>query len=377
MTLDQAERAAPAETMPRRLAWWIALAAIAIGASTGLAGPFGLGPAFPAVGILLAPGLAATAILSLLRAHRLLSTRRAVAILILAWAAFGLAALTQVGWSLGFDLADAGRPMTGLAAGWMALFAAAWAVGAVALALLVDGLLVRGLARRPIRWLAAAASGLVVAPVIGLSLVQSLVTVLVAAGTAFFAMDRRGAAPARPLRRADASPSRPLAWLSAASGAAGIGYALTGSAWSPAATDGTLALVQGMTILLAAAIPLLAALGLRSRRGLATWGPLTCAIAALGAEAYSYAHAPEWNVPGATAAALAGGAAVGWWFGARVRAATQARVLIAVVLGAGYAAMLGAFVLRPLAFAVPVIAIVVALRPLSRGTRAPLPATAR
>lgn len=394
MLMDQAEHAgreAPSASehlaaavnglglrLDRRLAWWTALAAVVIGAFGGAARLFWIeaaGPVTVAGGVLLAPALAATALVALLRSRGLIPPARATAILPVAWAALGMAALTSVSWSLGFDLGDAGLPVTGLAAMVLPLFAGGWALGALAVAVLIDGLLLETGIGRALRWMSAALIGVVVAPVIGLSLISQVMTVLVAAVIAFLAMDRRGAVVARAPVIVDAIPSRPLAWTGAALGTVGVAYALTGSAWSRGATDGTIAMAQGITILLASAIPLLAAIGLRARRGIATWGPLACLVAALGAEAYGAAFAPTWHEPSAVAAAVAGGAAVAWWIGARLSGAARARVITAVAIGAAYAALLGPFILRALAFTVPVIAVVVALRRapgVIRSTRTPL-----
>lgn len=361
MSLDHAVLNAPPRqsgTPDARLAWWTALAGVAVGLLSGvglLAGQFVLAYAGYA-----SAALVATAILSLLHARRLLSARRTVLILALSWAAFTLAALTRLSWSLGVDLADLGLPLTGLAAWWVPLLAAGWLLGATAAGVLVGGLMAT--LPRGLRLFACGMIGLVAAPVIGVAVMQAAMPVLIGAATAVFAIDRGRAASARPRERADATVARPLAWLSALLGAVGVAYAFTGSLWSPAATDGTLAMAQGMTIALAAAIPLLAAVGVRSRPGAATWGPLTIAVAALGAEAYGYTFAPEWHDPSAVAAATAGGLALGWWIAARMSAPMPARILTAVAIGAAYA-IPGLFLLRGLAFAVPVLAVVVALLP--------------
>jgi hypothetical protein len=367
--------------LDRRLAWSAALTAVVIGAFAGVARLSWIeaAPVALTAGVFLAPALTATALVALLRSRHLIPAARAAVILPLACVALGIAALTSLSWSIGFDLADAGLPVMGLAAMFPTLFAAGWALGALVIAVLADGLLLEAGIGRVIRWLSAALIGVVAAPMIGLSLITQIATVLVAAGIAFLAIDRQGAVAVRSPARTlfDASPSRPLAWTSATLGVVGIAYALTGSAWSPAATDGTIAMAQGIAILLAAAVPLLGAIGLRARRGTQTWGPLACAIVALGAEAHGTVYAPIWHEPSTFVAAAAGGAAVAWWIGARLPAATWVRVITAVVIGAAFAALVGPFILRPLAFVVPVIAVVVALPPLSRSTRTPRSATAR
>jgi hypothetical protein len=123
---------------------------------------------------------------------------------------------------------------------------------------------------------------------------------------------------------------------------------------------------QGITILLAAAIPLLTAIALsvptRHHR-VAVWGPLGLVVLGLTAVAIAYVYAPagrQMPLWMGLSAAL-GGAAVAWWSIPRLRGAVSVRVTVGAALGLGYAALFGMTVVPMLAFSVPIVAIILAI----------------
>lgn len=335
------------------------------------------------VALAAAPLLTAVAVVALARVRHWISAPRSLLVLALLLPALGLAAITQLSWSIGFDLADAGRPLTGLAAAWGWLFTCAWIVGAAAIASFADGLFHRSRWRWFTRLPLAVLLGAVAAPVLGLSLVNPTSTTVIAAVVALMALRAIAAervretpassAAARPHPHDARGTARGLAALAACFGAIGVTYALSGSSWSAGASDATVAMAQGITLLFAAAIPLLAAFVLIAPRragSAATIGPLALVALALVAGAIAYLSAPDWGGmtgwPGVSAAL--GGAAVAWWSMARLRGAHGLRIGVGVALGVGFAALFGPTVLPTLAFAVPVAAIVVLVRTFRRGS---------
>lgn len=349
--------------------------ALVITRSTG--GPTDLAAITTALGTGLAPVLAVASAAVTLHGLRVLSRRRATAIVALAAIGFPLAALAAHSWSLGFDLADAGAPMTGLAAATAPLLLGAVASGAALLALLVHAL--------------SRHAGVPSAPAVGLALVAAVVGVpligwgfLVPASSAALAVAalllaalssprERPAASIRPLiatngRRGDRSSDRlavGLARLAAGAGILGAAFALAGPLWWPVPIDGTQAMIVGISILLAAGVPLSASLALlvESRFPVArsvVRGPAIALVLALAMMGYWYTSAPDgdanwWAV---SVASVFVGVAVG---GMSALLPVARPVAIAVGLGVALAlaaAQVAAF-LPMLAFAVPILAIVV------------------
>lgn len=330
-----------------------------------------------ALGTGLAPVLAVASAAVTLHGLRVLTCLRATAAVALAAIGFPLAALAAHSWSLGFDLADAGAPITGLAAMTAPLLLGALVSGAALLALLVHAL--------------ARSAGIASAPAVGLALVAAIVGVpligwglLVPASSAALAVGalllaaltsprERPAASIRPsispgARRDDRSRDHlavSLARLSAGAGVLGVAFALAGPLWWPVPIDGTHAMIVGISILLAAGVPLIASLALlvESRfpvaRGLVR-GPATALVLALAMMGYWYTSAPDgdanwWSV---SVASVFVGVAVG---GMSALLPVARPVAIAVGLGVALAlaaAQVAAF-LPMLAFAVPILAIVV------------------
>lgn len=378
-----------------RVALWASLLAITLGALswvgllTGVSGGPGPGWAVGLVTMGVAPMLAAVALVAVAQERRWVTPPRALLVLPILLIALLLAALTQLSWAWGFRLADANQPLTGLAGAWGVLFGLAWLVGAVGIGLGVDGLLYR--TRWPwfARLLLALFAGAVAAPALGLSLINPTVSTTTAAVVAVVALRTisgrrvRLSSASVPAKRSRPSDVRGLVlWLtvvSATFGAVGVAYAFTGAGWSSAATDTTIAMGQGITILFAAAIPLLAAIALvvSTRHGrAAVCGPLGLVVLGLTAIAIAYVYAPagpEMTLWMGLSAALSG-TAVAWWSIPRLRGTLLLRVAVGAALGVGYAALFGMTVVPMLAFAVPIAAIVIVIvftRP--RPKDAPIP----
>lgn len=378
-----------------RMALWASLLTITLGALSwvgllaGVSGGPGPGWLMGLATMGVAPMLAAVALVAIARERRWVTPPRALLVLPVLLIALLLAALTQVSWAWGFRLADANQPLTGLAGAWGVLFVSAWVVGAAGVGLGVDGLFYR--TRWP--WFArlslAVFAGAVAAPALGLSLINPTVSTVSAAVVAVVALRTISGRRVRLSPASDpANRSRPsnvrglVRWLSVVSagfGVVGVVYAFTGAGWSAGATDTTIAMGQGITILLAAAIPLLAAIALivPTRHGRpAVWGPLGLVVLSLTALAIAYVYAPgglEMALWMGVSAAL-GGAAVAWWCIPRLRGTLALRVTVGAAVGLGYAALFGMTVVPMLAFAVPIAAIVLVIvfsRPRPKGAAIP------
>jgi hypothetical protein len=383
-----------ADRLGRRFALVTALAAVAAAVTVGIlwtvvtTGDLAL--------VLLAgviPALASASIVATARLRAWASDGEALAILTTGTAAWTLNGLASLAWSWGFDAADDGRPVVGLAAVWLPVVAAAGVVGAVCLGLAIWVLLGHTtrlgiVARAAI----GGAAGLVLAPVLGLSTLSPAVGALLAAGALLFVLlpqrsAARGTAHAGlathavaaasvvphvpvaldPLRRA---ASRGLAWLATAGGMVGVAYALTGATWSPGAGDATVAMAQGITLLLMSTLPLLAAFGLSRAEaptriaGLSRWGPLALVALAMSCVAAAYVRAPDSEdmEPGMYAGATLIGAALAWAVAARVRLPRVSAVTVGVAVGALFASSLGVMVVPMLVFGTPVAGLVLALR---------------
>lgn len=336
------------------------------------------------------PALSALGLIAVLREWGLIGDGRTLAAMATSVVALSLNALTYASWSLGFDAADEGITLTGLAALWLPLFAAAVLAGAIAVAIVVEALLHRTSLHSLVRVVLAGIVGIVAAPLIGFSLISPIVSALVALTTAVLATLPHRHAPAAgsslgpaeasatsgPERRPTSEPAlksrstaRMLAWISAGASVVGGVYAFTGALWAPAAVDSTMAMGQGITILFASGLPLLSSLGLLlaaapSRiRSVHTWASLILVAIALGVVAVGYLYAPSWNAMAPwfqTGSVLMGGA-ISWWIISRLRLPRFAALLIGVSAGALYSSFVGTMLLPMLAFIVPIGAFIVAL----------------
>jgi len=374
-----------------RLALWSSIAALVFSVISGVIFTWGIVPLSEAgLGWILqvlitgiVPSLTGVGLIAIVRVRGLITDTRAIAMTLLSIAALGLAALTSLSWSMGFDASDAGVPLTGIATLWLPLFLAAILTGASTIALLLESVLQRTTLKRLSRVLVAGFASLIAAPIVGFSLMTPYVSAVIALGVAVLVLtshrnDQRSSTTGTPkidppvshaTTPTQASPLaiRLLAAVATVGGVIGVVYALTGAQWSPLATDGTIAMAQGIILLLLSAVPLLAAFGLTTLargtvRRLHTWGPLGAAMISLGFIAIAYLHAPEWEGMALwfTVASMLGGAGITWWTIPRVRLARPAPILIGVFSGLLYAAFLGMMLIPMLAFTVPVLAVLVA-----------------
>jgi len=322
-----------------------------------------------------APALTLVGAIALFRERRWIAPPRALIVLVTLLAALVLAAVTQLSYAQGFRLADANQPQTGLAGAWGVLFVIAWAVGAAGIGLFFDGAF--GGAGMPsvARVALAAIAGILIAPALGVGLINPTLSTVIAGGVALMALGtlNRQRIPTPPVstrairaRSADVRGTvRLLAALSAGVGVVGVVYALTGAGWSEGAADGTVAMGQGITILLASAIPLLAAFALSApqRHGTAAvWGPTSLLALEITAVAVAYQYAPvsQEMAPWLGLSAALGGGAIAWWTIPRLHGSFGLRMAVGLAFGAGYAALFGTTVIPLLAFAVPVVALVLA-----------------
>lgn len=373
--------------LDRRLALVCAVAALLVAALAGIAlsgtalewlRPMLPGNAarwgLPAVSAAICPALVSIGSVALARHRGGLSDPRALLVLVLAVPSFALAGLATVSWSVGFDAADRGVPGGWFADAWAWLVAAGWAVGAAAIAVFVTGILGRTRLHPAIAVGLALLAGMLAAPIIGASLLTPYTAAIAAAGLAVLTLlplrSERATSPtatARPARvtvsAGNRRLSRALAWLATAGGAVGVAYALTGAGWSAGAVDTTAAMGQGITLSLVSSLPLLAAIGIvlatRSRRAPAhTWGPLLLLALSFLAVAVGYIGAPVWDrmAPALAAASVLGGAAIAWWAVTRLRGPAAARIVIAIAIAIGCAALQGMLVAPLLSFALPLVA---------------------
>jgi len=340
-------------------------------------GPTDLAALTTALGTGLAPVLAVASATVTLHGLHVLTRRQAAVAVALAALGFPLAALAAHSWSLGFDLADAGAPMTGLAAATAPLMLGAVVSGAALLALLVHAL--------------ARHAGIPSAPAVGLALVAAVVGVpligggfLVPTSSAALAVGALLLAALTSPRERPASSIRPsiapsartgdrprdrlavgLARLAAGAGILGVAFALAGPLWWPVTIDGSRAMIVGISILLGAGVPLLASLALlvESRfpvaRGLVR-GPATALVLALAMMGYWYTSAPDgdanqWAV---SVASVFVGVAVGG-MSALLPVARPVAIAVGLAVALALAAAQVAAFLPMLAFAVPILAIVV------------------
>jgi hypothetical protein len=385
-----------AARLNRRFALIAALGAVACAAAAGILTAWtSAGDIVLVLQSGVVPLLAAAALTAVLRDRGYLADGRALATLATSAIALTLNALAVASWSLGFDAADAGVPASGLAAAWIPLVICAALTGVIAIALPVEALLQRTTLPGIVRFVVAAVIGLIAAPLLGFSLLSPLVAALITLGVAILALlpsrhaqpqpaTRQPATRQPATRLASSAPERPdperifryrstarlLACVAAIGGATGLAYALSGSLWSAGAADGTIAMGQGITLLLVSAVPLFAGVGLIATAELPppdavrVWAPLALITAGFGCTAVGYLNAPSWDgmSPWFLACAILVGGAISWWIIALIRLPRGAAVALGLIAGALYAAFVGAMLAPMLAFAVPVGAVILALQ---------------
>lgn len=344
---------------------------------------------------------------ALLRAGHRIGSVSAVVAVALAVPASAAALAAVLLWSVGFDAADAGRPVSGAETAIMLVSAAtAWALAVVVIALLSRPLFRGGFATTVGGVLVA----VVAAPFLGYGAISPGTGILLAAAVGVCALldgraggvhvpaDATGAqvAPAeggaavaqRSTADAQAAASSgDPAWLvpvlvaSAVAGLASAGVALTGSLWFPS-LDGTQAMGVGLgfgglvgTVSVGAAtvplvrsraLPVLGAVAAALSPGIGGAGQLT--TWASGADAW----------PMFVVASVVGGVGVSFLVGRALQRRSPAltpaaRAAVAVLAGIGYAATIGLMAVLYAPFAAPVLAAVVAWRA-RRSQRAVRPA---
>lgn len=366
-----------AARLDRRFAVLSSLSAAALSVVAGVIAATGFAPGI--LGLLLstvAPLLTSWSVITVLRLRGVLADGPALVALVASSLAWTLNGLTMLSWSLGFDAADAGLPAPPLAGAWIPLFAAATVIGGVTIAVVVEPVLRR--ARLPLigRVVVGGVGGAMLAPLLGLATLSPVTTGAGALAATVLAMKGRSVTPSPPPRPApviDARArtrgrraARPLAIVAALGGVLGVVHAFSGQLWSPGALDGTMAMAQGITILTLSAVPLLAALVVSATRPRSsTIGAASVAALGCGILAVAYAGAPDaaamWPLMQLSAATI--GAAIAWWLVPRVGLPRPAAVTVGVVAGLVYAAFLGVMIGPLLTFGVPVVATVLASRP--------------
>lgn len=376
-----------------RLALVLSIVALVLSVAAGVMYVWTLGGGTAAVllslltiGII--PLLTAISAVAVVRDRGLVGDGRAIVMVVLSVPALVLAGLAAWSWSLGFDAADTGTPAPPLAKAWLPLIGAGLIIGVASLGLFIDSVLSRTQLPRFARIALSLIAACMLTPIVGFALLTPYVAAVGALATAVLAaMPHRAAvrmssSPPRPHGEPRTSPraaratARALALIAALGGALGVAYALTGSHWSPGASDGTVAMAQGITLLLVAAIPLIAAFGVwTDSRGAQparhVWGPLVLLACALVLIAVAYTHAPEWDsmAPWFFAGSVLAGGAISWWIIPRTRLPRVAAVIIGIFSGLLYAAFLGMMLTPLLAFTVPLLGVLmlIAVRPSSPG----------
>lgn len=366
-----------------RLALVLSIAALSFSVFAGVISVWALGvlagsgAAFvsPLLTIGVVPLLTAVAAVAVIRDRGLIGDGRALVVVTLAAPALVLAGLAAWSWAVGFDAADAGTPAPFLATAWLPLIGAAMVTGVASLCLFIDSFVSRTQLSRVVCLSLSVVVSTVLTPLVGLALLTPYIGAGIALLTAVVAATpRRTPLPATTTPRIQSAPAattrsavtmiRALALLTIVGGVLGVTYALTGAYWSPGAEDGTSAMAQGITLLLVATIPLLAAFGVwadghGTHRPLHVWGPLTLLAGALALLAAAYTRAPNSDdmAPWFLAGSMLAGGAISWWITPRIRLPRVAAITIGVFAGLLYAAFLGMMLTPLLAFTVPLLGI--------------------
>ena len=330
----------------------------------------------------LGPALVSSSALALLRRSGVVGaagTVTAAACSLLAW---GLAAVSALSWSVGFDRADAGEPPSAFSAAFPVFFSAAVAVGAAAATPVWNGLLRRVRDRR-LRWPVAAACAVPTALVLGLSAVNPglwPVAAVVLLVVAHRLGDRRSNVPtgrsARPLPAAPVrepraapvassagAPAAPLPLrrragalgaLTAVLGVPCTAQALLGDPLGPSfgGFAGLPAMNAGMAAGSLAAIPLVVAVGLLAtrRRGRPLAVPTVALVGALVLVCLGQARGPDGSSTPVVAASLLAALAVVLPFAGRLPGGRLGRWALTAVISAvaGWTLTLPLVVLLPL-----------------------------
>lgn len=316
----------------------------------------------------IAPLLAVASVVLMLRMRGTVSQAGAVRLLVVASLALPLAALAGVSWGLGFADADAGRPITGLAAATAPLLLAALLTSAALVGLLVHAVALHsGLGEAGAGGLAVVC-GLLGGPIVVFGLSAPPTSAGLAVGALLlvaFTWPRTAvvelAAGSTPSGVApSAELVAPLARLALGAGVLGLAVAVSGATWWPTPIDATRAMVIGISILLAAGLPLTAAAARLAavrfpRIGPLVRGPATALALALSGVGLAYAAAPEGWAGGIAIASLLLGVAVGG-MSFVLPLPRRIAVVVGLAVALSLAATQAATLLAALAFAVPLLA---------------------
>lgn len=369
------------ERLTAPLALWSALLALALSsAATVLLYAGQPGTPMPAMlWVLAAPVLLTVSLFAALRHTRAISPPRAVGIVATSLPAWALGYVTVLSWSVGFAEADAGgiRSPFGMVTPWLLL--ASWATGALIVFFALTG--IESLRPRALRYAIAAAGGLVLPPVIGLSMSSPATMVGVSVAIvvmAALASSRTQSTPVLPTapRVLPRPARRALAWGAVATGVAVLGcvaFSFGGSTWVPV-IDSTRAMQLGGAAGILFLLPFGAALGAMLAHRLphrAAWlwaatalyllGLLAAAMPALVGDVRT--TGPNWISMGL------GGLGIATLIFALTSHSLAVRAVIAAAAGLGYAAILGWALPMYLPFFGPILAAVVAVW----GFRSPRP----
>lgn len=257
----------------------LATAALVV-AVAGSASLFLISPAprvaavLPVLSTVVGPMLLAGVVAAMAYRSGLLTVRGVGASLLFGTAALVGAYLARWSWSVGFDEADAGRPQSWFAEGFVPLLLASWLLGAAAsLPLLVGGF--RDLHHRPLRYALAIVAAAAAAVAIGTGLIAPGTCALVAAVLTVVTVRQQ---PAPKTERAIALVDRSrrrrplglrlgLAGLTLVGSSIAVVFALTGSGWPGFSGNGTDAMNVGLGAAALSTVPLLLVAGkaLRTR----------------------------------------------------------------------------------------------------------------
>lgn len=226
-----------------------------------------------------------------------------------------------------------------------------WVTGAMAVAVLLGGLLARTRLPAVAAAMIAGAAGVASAPVLAITLSSPYLATIVAGAVAVRSWTLTYPTTATALGEDAQATTRDkrlvgqLLWIGATGTIAG--WTIAGAMWSADAVDGQEALTQGITISLLSGLALLGALTVRMTarrsRSIATQAPIVLVAISLIVNAFGYLPtATSFNMrPAFACSAYLVGAAITIWLATRLSGPTGHRVLFATAIGIAYAASLG------------------------------------
>lgn len=345
------------------------------------------------LGIALTIGLSAwltvVALSGLLRVLGYLEHWRSLLVSALALPALVLTLFAALSWGKGLEEADAGVELSGFAAGFRALFLAAFVFGSLSSAIFLDGLMANLMRNQGARKIVAIAGGAIFALATGLFVISPFsisASAAIAMAAAMWAKSRTGpqihpniisgpdqkAEPqrdilptAQPITGVPLS-ARVLAGISVFGGAGSIAFAVSGSTWPGVTMDSTRALQLGMAAAALASIPLLVACSRwwgRRTRGF-DWPMRFLSMALivfavgtlLGDGSGSWASMIHIGI-----SMLLSSVAVGWGSSVLLDQRNSRRAVpnVSIAIGIGFAFTLASIWVNSMSFVLPVVAVVV------------------